>query len=101
MFLPIDLWRTTLTKLGLRPRKTRKGPRLEERRLRLETLEGRQLLTAVSIAWGQDAQEGVQSGYVVFSRDDASQSLSVPYSIDSSSTAAFMSDYSSPFPRAA
>lgn len=98
MHLPISMWQETLAKLGFKPRKNPKRPSYRRtRRLLLEPLETRQLLTTVTVALGQNATEGSQTGYVTFTRDNTVGSLMVNYSIDvQASTAMYSSDYSQP-----
>ncbi|GAB6188177.1 Calx-beta domain-containing protein [Thermopirellula anaerolimosa] len=98
MHLPISMWRQTLARLGFKARKNSRRPGYgRTRRLVLEQLETRQLLTTVTVALGQNAAEGSQAGYFVFTRDNTVGSLMVSFSIDqSASTAAYGSDYSSP-----
>jgi len=98
MHLPISFWRETLAKLGFRAwRNPKRSTYRRTRRLALESLETRQLLSTVTVALGQNAAEGSQTGYVTFTRDTTVGSLMVNYAIDqSASTAAYGSDYSSP-----
>ena len=64
----------------------------------MESLETRQLLSTVTVAAGQNAAEGSQTGYFTFTRDDTAGSLMVNYAIDTTaSTAGYGSDYSSPY----
>ena len=95
--MPISSWRTTLTKLGFKVVNTRKPFRLKPRRLGLEPLEGRVLLTTVTAGFGQNAMEGSQTGYFTVSRDTTVGSLTVMFSLDQGSgLATYGSDFSQP-----
>ena len=99
MHLPMSAWRETLAKLGLKVRKhsLRRACR-RPRRLLMESLETRQLLSTVTVGPGQNAAEGGQTGYFTFTRDDTAGSLMVNYAIDqTASTATYGSDYGSPY----
>ena len=66
------------------------------RRLLVESLEPRELLTTVSVSVGQPAKvgDGEQPGYLTFTRDLTNGSLPVTYSVDqSASTAVYGTDY--------
>ncbi len=97
VLMPISSWRTTLTKLGFKVVKTRKPFRLKPRRLGLEPLEGRALLSTVTAGFGQNAMEGSQTGYFTVSRDATVGSLTVMFSLDQGSGLAMYGyDFSQP-----
>ena len=97
MHLPISSWRETLARLGLKVRKhPRKSAYRSPRRLLVEPLESRELLTTITVALGQNATEGSQTGYFTFTRDSTVGNLTVWYSVDQTASTASTSDYTSP-----
>ncbi|MDR3108875.1 MAG: tandem-95 repeat protein, partial [Planctomycetaceae bacterium] len=61
---------------------TRKNEKFRKRTLGLETLESRELLSAVSVSSGQDSIEEGQSGYIQIQRDDTSTEETIFYELD-------------------